>query len=362
MEVFLGLILNLIINLSLNSHTLNHENFSPENFRNYVCYKTTEEIIIDGKLDEKSWKKAAFSELFTDIEGPKQPEPIHKTKVKILWDDNYLYIGAFLEEPHIWASYTERESVIFHENDFEIFIDPNGDTHNYYELEINALNTIWDLLLTKPYRDHGKAINSWDVVGMKSNVFLKGTINDPTDIDEYWSVEFALPWSSLKEYATENRKPNNGDQWRINFSRVQWQREIEDGQYKKRISTESGKTFPESNWVWSPQGVIAMHQPETWGYLQFSDFTVGTNKSTFIFNADEICKWELRKVYYDQKKYFKKNAKFLEDPASPAFSIQNCLDPSFVLKANQYGFEAKLSCDSCSKTWSIRRDGLVWSE
>ena len=68
----------------------------------------------------------------------------------------------------------------------------------------------------------------------------------------------------------------------------------------KRINVESKKTFPESNWVWSPQGVIATHQPETWGDLQFSDTTVGTNNIPFSFNADEICKWERRKIYYSQ--------------------------------------------------------------
>ena len=188
-----------------------NEGITPENFRNYICYRTNEEITIDGKLNEVSWKKAAFSNLFVDIEGYARPEPLYDTKVKMLWDQEYLYIGAILEEPHIWATYTERESVIFHENDFEIFIDPNGDTHNYYEIEVNALNTIWDLLLTKPYRDGGKPISTWNVEGMKSAVFLEGTINSPDDKDEFWSVEFALPWSSLKEYARENRMPNDGE-------------------------------------------------------------------------------------------------------------------------------------------------------
>jgi hypothetical protein len=43
-----------------------------------------------------------------------------------------------------------------------VFIDPNGDNHEYYELEINALNTTWDLLLPKPYKDDGKAVNGWE--------------------------------------------------------------------------------------------------------------------------------------------------------------------------------------------------------
>jgi hypothetical protein len=118
-----------------------------------------------------------------------------RTRAKILWDDQYLYIGAELEEPHIWATYTQNESVIFHENNFEIFIDPSGDTHNYYELEINALGTRWDLLLTRPYRNGGLPITAWDIAGLKTGIHLAGTINQPADTDTLWSVEIALPWT-----------------------------------------------------------------------------------------------------------------------------------------------------------------------
>ncbi len=190
------------------------ETFYPKDFKNYVCYATNQEIVVDGKLDEEVWRKASFSDLFIDIEGKIKSARLHETQFKMLWDSDYLYVGVWIEEPHIWATYTKRESVIFHENDFEIFIDPNGDTHNYFEIEVNALNTIWDLMLTKPYRDGGRAINSWDVKGMKTAVFLEGTINDPSDVDEYWSVEFALPWSALDEYDLKIENPemgNNGE-------------------------------------------------------------------------------------------------------------------------------------------------------
>ena len=81
---------------------------------------------------------------------------------KMLWDDDYFYIGAYIEEPNVWATLTKRDSIIFQDNDFEIFIDPDGDSHNYYELEMNALNTVWDLFLVKPYRDGGPALHAWD--------------------------------------------------------------------------------------------------------------------------------------------------------------------------------------------------------
>lgn len=138
-----------IISLSITYNISNSQ--IPENNLplNYVAYKTSEPLVIDGKLNEEDWQNATWTEDFADIEGYHKPKPLHRTRAKILWDDDYLYIGAELEEPHIWATYTEDETVIFHENNFEVFIDPNGDTHNYYELEINALGTKWDLMLVK---------------------------------------------------------------------------------------------------------------------------------------------------------------------------------------------------------------------
>jgi hypothetical protein len=46
--------------------------------------------------------------------------------MKMLWDDDALYVGAWLEEPQVVATLTEKNSVIFHDNDFEVFINPGA--------------------------------------------------------------------------------------------------------------------------------------------------------------------------------------------------------------------------------------------
>ena len=117
--------------------------------KGYVCYRASRPPVIDGKLDEPAWRSAPWTDHFVDIEGDFKPPPRFKTRVKMLWDHLHFYIGAELEEPHVWATLTQRDSVIFHDNDFEVFIDPDGDNHNYYELEINALNSVWDLRLVR---------------------------------------------------------------------------------------------------------------------------------------------------------------------------------------------------------------------
>lgn len=282
--------------------------FDPET---YVCFKTITELKIDGLLNEISWQKAKWGDLFANIEGKLKPQPQFQTKVKMVWDEHYFYIGAELEEPHLWATLQQRDTVIFQDNDFEIFFDPDGDSHFYFELEINALNTVWDLLLIKPYRDGGPAINSWDVDGLKSVVYLQGTLNNPTNIDSGWTVELAIPWEDLKEYARKCSPPSNGDYWRVNFSRVEWKTEVVNNEYQK-LRDEAGNNLPEDNWVWSPQGLVNMHYPEMWGYVQFIDDTsFDTTKEFFIPEIEKI-KWDLRKVYYVQKNYYADNERFAD--------------------------------------------------
>ncbi|MBK8883844.1 MAG: carbohydrate-binding family 9-like protein [Bacteroidales bacterium] len=117
--------------------------------RSYVCYRTTAPVNIDGIPDEKAWADVPWTDYFVDIEGSSKPLPKWKTHAKLLWDDSNLYVAAELEEPHVWARLRQRDTVIFYDNDFEVFIDPDGDTQAYYELEVNALGTAWDLLLLK---------------------------------------------------------------------------------------------------------------------------------------------------------------------------------------------------------------------
>jgi hypothetical protein len=231
--------------------------------KTYDCRRTKRPVRIDGQLNDPAWRAATWTNEFVDIEGDKKPKPRFQTRVKMLWDDEYFYVGADLEEPHVWATLTKHDSVIFHDNDFEVFVDPNGDTLEYYEFEINALNTGWDLFLDKPYRHGGKARNEWEIPGLRTAVHIRGTLNDPRDRDSGWSLEIAFPWKVLAEYAHKAAPPKPRDEWRVNFSRVEWQHEIADGKYGKVPKTK------EDNWVWSPQGVVNMHVPEHWGRVRF---------------------------------------------------------------------------------------------
>jgi len=218
----------------------------------YPCLRASAPIHIDGKLDDAAWRNAPWTVDFVDIEGESKPRPKYRTRVKMLWDDQYLYIAAELEEPDVKATLTQHDSVIFKDNDFEVFIRPLPDTDSYYEFEINALNTGWDLFLPKPYNQDGQPDNSWDIQGLKSAIAVQGTLNKSTDKDRGWTVEIAYPLSAFASRQAVP-KPRDGTTWRINFSRVEW---------------TAGKPN-EDNWVWSSQGVIDMHVPERWASCTF---------------------------------------------------------------------------------------------
>ncbi len=259
----------------------------------YVCYRTAVPIKIDGKLKEKSWDMALPTASFVDISGEGFAKPIYDTRAKMLWDDDYLYVSAVLEEPNIVANLTQRDTIIYHDNDFEVFIDPDGDGHHYFEIENNAREVIFDLMLDRPYRCGGNFMIQWDCPGIKLAVDMDGTMNKPKDKDKQWTVEMAIPRKALTINFTNLLKA--GNYWRINFSRVQWLK----------------KGGPEENWVWQPTGKIDMHMPDRWGFLYFSSKTVGQGTEEFKYPYNMAAYKLLWAMFYEQHAFHAKENNYI---------------------------------------------------
>ncbi|HMF16733.1 MAG TPA: sugar-binding protein, partial [Gemmataceae bacterium] len=326
--------------------------------KGYVACRAAAAIVMDGKLDDEPWQTAPWTDDFVDIEGDLRIKPRFHTRAKMLWDDDYLYIGAELEEPHVQGTFTKRDSYVFHEdNDFEVFINPDGNNHNYAELEMNALNTVWDLRLKKPYRDRGKPEDDWDIPGLKTAVHVNGTINNPRDIDKSWTIEIAIPWQITDALnGKPARPPRDGEQWRINFSRVQWRFDIVDGKYVRR------KDRKEDNWVWSPQGAVDMHRPEHWGYVQFS--TAPPGKAKFRRDPAGPAKHVLHQIYYAQNAFKNKNKRFAKALAELNLAGLNhdalLAPPIMRLQGNGYQATVELRHPNGSaRKWRIRQDSLT---
>ena len=239
----------------------------------YVCYRTCGPIVVDGHLDVPSWKKAPWTGLFGHIEDPENI-PLLATRAKMLWDDEYFYVGADLEDSDCWGTLTKRDaSVCAEDTDFEVFIDPDGDALNYMEFEINVLNCPWDLLLKRPWHRGGQGQTEWDWKGLKTAVQVDGTLHAPWIIDKGWTVEIAFDWESMAPQAIGmSCPPKHGDQWRVNMSRLLRDRERTWG----------------FDWTWSCVGIYSMHVPEMYGFVQFSDKVVGTADVPFTAPLD----WE----------------------------------------------------------------------
>jgi hypothetical protein len=330
--------------------------------KHHVSYRSDVPLLIDGKLDEAIWDKAAWTEDFVDIEGAAKPKPRFRTRAKMLWDDDNLYLAIEMEEPDLWATLTERDAVIFQDNDIEVFIDPDGSTHKYMELELNALATVWDLLLIKPYRDSKNvAVNGWDMRGLKVATSLRGTLNQPGDGDGGWTAEIAIPWRALRESYSDASRPKAGEQWRLNFSRVQWKTQVVNGKYEKQRDAKTGLPLPEDNWVWSPQGLVDMHYPEMWGIIQFSAKTAGTASDDYVLDPKAAPKWALRQIYYAQRSYKLKHTGFSTKLAKLGLALKPV--PGYAwpptIEASKDQFKATLFSVDGKTSVAIEQDGYV---
>ena len=318
---------------------------------------TATPLVIDGQLDDPAWAAAPWTADFVDIEGSLKPKPRFRTRAKILWDDTYLYIAAELTEPHLWAKLTQHDAVIFQDPDFEVFLNPAGDTHAYYEFELNALNTGWDLFLPKPYMDGAKADNAWTIPGLKSAVHLRGTLNDPSDTDTGWTLEIAFPWTAFAPpgplAVSAPRAPTEGTQWRMNFSRVEWQVTTPAGRYEKIPQS------PEDNWVWSPQGVIDLHRPEMWGLVQFTRRPAATPVALTPVPG-LAARTTALDFYYAQLDFFRAHRRWATTFAELNWSASASLSstPIFTPSPDSTGYEFSVpfTAGSQRRSWTIRQD------
>ena len=319
--------------------------------RGYVCVYATGPVTVDGRLDEAAWRDAAWTDDFVDMAAP-QGTSAPRTRVKMVWDANNLYIGADIAEPRLWAEMTKHDSPLYQENAFEFFIDPDGDSHEYYEFEINALNTTWDLLLYRPYKDGGRGLSNWEIAGLKSAVHLDGTLNTPADVDRGWSIELAVPWQALGELARRDAPPRDGDEWRMNFTRVETPLSIENGRYRK-IGGQSSQVAS-----WTPQYILDIHRPETWGYVQFEHA-----RRDFVPDPAWPARRWLHAVYYAERDFRKANGRWTDRLADLGVPAPGGGLTDSRIETTTDLFEASVTsprAGAASERWHINQDGRVW--
>lgn len=259
----------------------------------YKAHKIAENITIDGNIDKPIWKNAIWSKRFVDMVTGDLG--MYNTQSAMLWNDSYLYFAFNAEEPFLEAKLTERDSIIFLENDLEIFID-GGDC--YYELEVNAANTVYEVFFIwkDAYSKQGKfdtpqfdihqkdaytfggdydrtgesfwkgtnprgirwAFTDFDMEGLETAVKLDGTLNNNSDIDKGWSLEIAIPWESLKLLANGRTiPPANGDVWSMFLGRFQ------------KLVLSGKEVQPHPAMALNSHGIYDTHMPSKWSRIEF---------------------------------------------------------------------------------------------
>jgi hypothetical protein len=210
-------------------------------------------------------------------------------------------------------------------------------------------------------------VNSWDIRGLKTAVHVEGTLNDPTDKDKAWTVEMAVPFAVLRECVPgKPERPSPGDQWRVNFSRVEYRLDVVDGAYVKAKDRDTGQALPEDNWTWAPQGVVNVHYPEMWGFVQFSGKQAGAKLERFVDKPEDRVKWALRRVYYRQRTAYAERQAFAPDLAAlgldgaKELKLKGWSYPPLILTTPSL-FEAVYT-NQAGVSWHIRQDGLVWPD
>ena len=178
----------------------------------YEVKRAPAAIVIDGKLDDKAWESAspavALQFLWESQTGAKQ-----KTAVRLLWDDQYLYVGYDCEDSDITAQFLERDDPTYRDDAVEIFINPKpSQTGLYFGLEMNARAVLYDYLMY----DSRYAFKRFNMQGVKVATFLRGTLNARGDEDHGWSLEVAIPWVNFEEFS---QRPAPGAVWKANLNR-----------------------------------------------------------------------------------------------------------------------------------------------
>jgi Carbohydrate family 9 binding domain-like len=193
------------------------ENAGPPVVRSAECRRASGPIKIDGVLDEAAWEKAQVLKDFAVFWEHRPAKTA--TKARLLWDDDYLFFAAEMEDSDLYADVTQRNGMTWTNDVFELFFKPREKRLAYYEFQVNAANTQLELFL--PSRGSGgyQRFAPLTKLGMESAVKLEGTLNDPTDKDKGWIVEGRIPTSA---FLSSGDKPQPGAKWRFALCRYDY--------------------------------------------------------------------------------------------------------------------------------------------
>jgi hypothetical protein len=180
------------------------------------CRRATGPIRIDGKLDEPAWQRAPVLKDFAVYWEHRVPKTA--TRARLLWDDDYLYFAADMDDSDLYADVTEHNGMCWFNDVFELFFKPSERRLGYYEFQVNAANTQLEMYLpSRGAGGYGRFHHAR--IGIESQVVLRGTLNHWQDRDEGWMVEGRIHWTAFQP---TGGRPKVGDKWRFALCRYDY--------------------------------------------------------------------------------------------------------------------------------------------
>ncbi|MGM0668598.1 MAG: DUF5916 domain-containing protein [Gemmatimonadota bacterium] len=158
------------------------------------AHRITEQIHLDGQLDEEAWRRAAPATVFTQLD-PWEGEPATEdTEVYILFDDQALYVGAVLRDGNGVSTRLGRRDGFLMDSDWlTISLDSYNDHRSGFKFEVNPSGVRGDEALSGGQDRRGDS--SWDPVWEAA-----------TAIHEWgWSAEIRIPFSQLRFRNTDDQ-------------------------------------------------------------------------------------------------------------------------------------------------------------
>lgn len=197
--------------------------------------KAKGKVKLDGVLDEKEWAGATvhhIQEAYTysnpDVIPPKvfaninrkghRVEPFEGGTVRLMYDDKYLYVGAFLSDTDVMQTWNVDQSHFYVSGDvLEIFMKP-ANAPSYWECYGTPNGKKTSLFFdTRRYPLH--PVRSSLMKGMAVAVKVHGTLNNYKDKDKGWSIELAFP---LEQLAKTGRPFKPGEPWTFLIARYNY--------------------------------------------------------------------------------------------------------------------------------------------
>ncbi len=228
----------------------------------YTAQRRIDTITVDGNLTEASWAGAANTSVFTLWNGSNAPVAL-QTSAKLIWDDQYLFLGFNAKDPDVYATYTGRDRSLWEQDNFEVFVTVPGTT-GYVEVEGSPTGAIWDGLFTAVLQGPQ---GSYNFTNLQLAARINGTLNNATDQDIGFTGEIRLPFSDIYQ-GVPGGHPTNGTQLRLNLNRINWNTPAVQG--------GPGVTGSDTYYAWSPVSGAspAFHQPTKFGTVTFSTNSV----------------------------------------------------------------------------------------